>query len=165
MADQNSLRLDATSFLPEGEWAAATDARRRRYLDRAGDFAVRLKLRQVRLGIGADGRRLRKVRPSSRPDNATGKPLDPHYGQSRAVRWLRDSAGAKAGTVTLWWSHGWGEVLGYHARGEVKGAPTRDVIGWPVTYRREFERLCMRFWKTMARYRGRPRRRAPAGGR
>ena len=51
----------------------------------------------------------------------------PHNRQSRSQKWLR--ATPAKGHVTIWWSHGWGKILGYHAEGVVIGAFKRDVIG------------------------------------
>lgn len=62
-----------------------------------------------------------------RPDGAEGPPLNPHNRQSRSQKWLR--ATPAKGHVTIWWSHGWGKILGYHAEGVVIGAFKRDVIG------------------------------------
>jgi hypothetical protein len=141
VADSNAFVLPVA--IPD----SATPAQRRRALDHARDTALRLKRRELRRGKGVDGRPLKPVQPASRPDGAKGPPLSPHQAESRSQRWLRATIGAKAGTVTLWWSHGWGRILGYHARGEVRGAPVRDVIGLTAADRRAFDAELARWWK------------------
>jgi hypothetical protein len=149
VADVNACKLQVASWIPPREWAAAPDRVRDRWLDGVCDLAASAKRRQVRLGIGSDGRPLPAVKPSSRPDGATGKPLDPHFGGSRSVKWLRAVPGRKAGTVTLYWSHGFGRILGYHARGEVIGAYIRDIIAFPPSIERTLKADARALWRRM----------------
>lgn len=151
MADLNSCVLDVASWLPPREWAAAPDPLKRRLLGRAGELATRAKRRQIALGIGSDGQPLAKVARRSRRDHATGKPLDPHYGESRSVKWIRDSPGLKGGTVTLWWSHGFGRILGYHARGEVVGAYLRNIIEFYPTALKRLQQDVRHYWRVLLR--------------
>lgn len=149
MADINSFTVSAAAWVPADQWAAATDALRRRYLVRVGELAIVRKKKELQTGIGVDGSPLAKVKPASRPDGGTGKPLEPHYAESRSVKWLRSSPGLSGGTVTIWWSHGWGRILGYHARGEVKGAPVRDVIGLTKSDTLDLQGAARAFWKAI----------------
>jgi hypothetical protein len=154
--DRNRIELKPAGWIDPGEWDAAPESIRLRFLGHVGEVATRLKREELRKGIGADGAKLKPVRPSSRPDGAGGPPLDPHYGESRSVQNLKHSVGRKAETVTLWWtgrSRGisFGAILGYHARGEVRGAPVRDVLDLTEADHRKVREDGRRFWKLIAR--------------
>jgi hypothetical protein len=162
MADRNALVLPVVDWVDPDEWAAATPLRRDRYLRAVAELAKDAKRDQVRRGIGSDGRRLAKVKPSSRPDHADGPPLSPHRARSRSLRWLRSAVGKVAGTATLFWSHGWGRILGYHARGEVLGAYIRDVIDFDPASERRLRSRARTLWKTLNRRRPTPPPAPPA---
>jgi hypothetical protein len=108
-----------------------------------------VKRDEIRRGVGADGAKLLPVKPTSRPDGATGKPLDPHYAESRTYRLL--AAHQSADGVTLFWrGHGrqsWTTILGYHADGLVRGAPVRDTIGISPAGRRKIKDSLRSYWK------------------
>jgi hypothetical protein len=130
MADANAIVLrDLEPPDTDLAWRKASESVRLKYYTHAADIALSLKQKEIRRGVGVDGKRLAPVKPSSRPDGATGPPLTPHTAESRTRKWLRVSIGLKSGTITLWWSHGWGQILGWHGAGLVRGAPVRDVIG------------------------------------
>ena len=118
---------------PDDEsWKHATQAERLAYFKRAGKLAVPLKRSELSRAIGANGRRM-APRKRPRPDGAAGPVLTPHRDDSRTMRLLDAHADPRG--MTLYWRSGhsnvqrlpWGTILGFHARGEVKGAPARDV--------------------------------------
>jgi hypothetical protein len=156
LANQNAIKLDAAGWVDAKAWKAATATQRKKYLNAVADAAKSLKRSELRRGIGVDGDALLPVKPSSRKDGADGKPLDPHYGQSRVIRWLRSTIGAASGTVTLWWSHGWGRILGYHAEGRVLGAPIRNVIGLSPASRRKLKQQARTIWGSITKPRWKP---------
>lgn len=148
MADKNAIVLRDLEPPPtDRQWRSAPEAVRLQFYRFAADRAVSLKRAELRKGVGVDGQQLMPVKP--RRDGATGKPLDPHYGESRSVKWLRASIGLKAGTVTLWWSHGFGVILGYHARGEVLHTYLRNVIGLTRSDLAKLKADCSRYWRRL----------------
>jgi hypothetical protein len=129
------IELNGPEFEPGGvAWEDATEAERRAYWYRLSEIAYFIKRQEISRGIGADGRKLAKVKPSSRPDGSDGPPLDPHYGESRTARLLAYSSTASGATL-FWRASGrksWALILSYHARiegEEVRGAPLRDTLG------------------------------------
>jgi hypothetical protein len=130
VASANSIVI--TGIDPPG-FDQAAPAEQRAFRVRTGELAVHLLRDQLRRGIGRDGQQLKPVKPSSRPDGARGKPLVPHNAASRTSKWLRYSI--RKDGVTLWWSHGWATILGYHRRGEGH-LPVRDVGPSDATLRR-----------------------------
>src|SRR4051812_4100607 len=132
MADSNAIVLAVA--IPAG----ATAHQRLRALDHARGYALLLKRRELRRGVGVSGARLKAVKPESRPDGAKGPPLSPHQAESRSQKWLRASISHRNATVTLWWSHGWGRILNYHRDGN-RHLPVRDVIGLTPADRRAHE--------------------------
>jgi hypothetical protein len=154
VADGNAIVLDAASWVDPAAWAKAPEHARSRYLKRCGELAIARKRGELRRGLGVDGKPLAAVKPSSRPDHATGKPLDPHYGASRSVRLIRAHVGARGGTVTLAWSHGFGRILGYHAAGTVPGAPVRDVLGLTQASERWIKAEARAFWRNLTTHHG-----------
>lgn len=148
MAGENSIVLAVPEPPPTDiAWKWASEAVRLQYYKHAADIALSLKQKEIRKGVDVDGKPLRPVQRASRPDGATGPPLTPHYAESRTRKWLRASIGIKAGTVTLWWSHGWGTILGYHARKEVIGAPERNVIGLTSADEAKFNAEMRAYWR------------------
>jgi len=113
-------------------WRDARPADRLAFYKAAGEAAVRLKRAELARAIGSNGRRM-QPRKRPRPDGADGPVLTPHGEASRTARLL--AARASAGGVTLFWHSGigkahrtpWGTILGFHAAGQVKGAPVRDA--------------------------------------
>lgn len=143
---------------PKGDaWKQATPEERRAYWTRVGEIALAVKKDEIRRGIGADGEKFMPVKPSSRPDGATGKPLDPHYAESRTVRLLGMRV-AKDG-VTLFWHSGisakqklpWATILGYHADGVVIGAYRRDTIGISPAGLHRIEDAARLWWRNKTR--------------
>lgn len=130
-------------------WGDATDTDRLAFYRRAGERAVELNRAELQRGIGANGRRLAaRKRPCA--DGATGPALLPHRDESRTIRLMASRPTASG--VTLFWHSGhskvqktsWGAILGFHAAGEVKGAPVRDVRLSPKGIERL--RVEMRAW-------------------
>lgn len=124
MADSNTFKLDR---YPKGDlWDSATEAERKGYWRKLGELGIARKRWELNRGLDVDGKQMIPVQ-QPRPDGADGPPLSPHTAGSRSQKWLRATAGKSH--VTIWWSHGWGRILGYHADGVVIGAYRRDVIG------------------------------------
>jgi hypothetical protein len=117
------------------------------YWNRLGELAQAAHRAQSRAGIGSDGSRLAKVK-DKRPDGAMGPPLSPHQADSRTQRNLAFSVGREG--VTLWWRGGWGRILGYHANGEVIGAPIRDVLGFSPRFAARVKRQATTYWRNIA---------------
>lgn len=113
-------------------WRSAGPPDRLAFYREAGPLAVKEKRRELALAIGSNGRRM-KPRKHPRSDGADGPVLTPHDEDSRTSRLL--AARAFQDGLTLFWHSGiskgtrkaWGVILGYHARGQVRGAPVRDV--------------------------------------
>jgi hypothetical protein len=121
------FRVEGPDFTPSGrEWDALHARDRQKYWKHAGFLAERLKHRELMMGMGVDGRPL-PPRKRMRRDFAEGPVLVPHWTDSRFTTQLRYVANATG--ATLYWAAPWGRIVGYHARGEVRGAPVRNVIG------------------------------------
>jgi hypothetical protein len=116
----------------DATWQDATSRDKLDFFKEAGQRAKQLKKVELERGIGANGQRM-KPRKRPRPDNANGPVLIPNNETSRTVRLM--DAHADIQGITLYWRSGhsnvqrlpWGTILGFHARGEVPGAPVRDV--------------------------------------
>ena len=136
-ADLDSARftLHGSDCEPESGWARATASQRRGYWGYVAKRAYDEKIRELNAGLGVDGSKLaRRQRP--RADRADGPPLLPHWSESR----FRTELGYEATSdqAVLYWREPWAEIVGYHARGEVPGAPVRNVVGLTD---RGFERM------------------------
>lgn len=153
MASENSFRVDALP--PSDEWGAASAADRKVYLRRLGELAMDRKHWELDRALDASTGEKMPARQKPRDDGADGPVLTPHNRQSRSHRYMRMSVGA--GHVTIWWSHGWGTILGYHADGVVIGAYKRDVIGLTPAGERKVAREALDWWR-----RNHPKKRAPA---
>jgi hypothetical protein len=146
MANPNAVRLTERDLAPPDlSWQRASEAQRRAFYHRAGQLAVYYLRQQLRRGLDKDGNRLAPVKPSSRPDGATGQPLDPHYAESRS--WRNLSFSVNAGGVTLWWRGGWGRILGFHGEGAVRGAPVRDIRGLSPASMRKLKADLLLWWR------------------
>jgi hypothetical protein len=130
-------------------WDRATGALRKRYYDAAGKKVLKRLEKQLGRGIGANGQRMRPRKQAVLPDGADGPVMIPHYLRSRAIT-LADYSATERG-LKMWWHGGtghrsfrsarkrfkagkrttdakpFGEILQYHADGEVPHAPVRDV--------------------------------------
>lgn len=148
MAGENSIVIPVIEPpATDLAWRRASETVRLQFYKHAADIALSLKQKEIRRGIGVDGEPLAPVQRASRPDGATGPPLSPHYAESRTRKWLRASIGVKAGTVTLWWSHGWATILSYHRAGLVIGAPIRDVIGLTAVDETKLQAEMRAYWR------------------
>jgi len=153
MASENSFRVDT---LPAAdEWAAASVADRKAYLKRLGQLAMERKHWELDRALDAETGEKMPARQRPRDDGANGPVLTPHNRQSRSHSYMRMSVGGAH--VTIWWSHGWGTILGYHAIGVVIGAYKRDVIGLTPAGERKVAREALDWWR-----RNHPKRKAKA---
>jgi len=153
---QSTIVIEGLAPVEDPVWSQVTPSEKRRFFQFCRGQAESLMRRQLIQGIGADGQRLIPVAPSTRArgrwrsksgkGRASAPPLVPAYTESRTLKWLRSSVNHAIGTVSLWWSHGWMEVLGYHAAGEVIGAPIRDVLGLSPSNERRLRDEARRFW-------------------
>ena len=138
------FRLAGEDFAPSDlAWAQASRDDREAFWDNVALLARDAKYRELTKGIGVDGKRLaRRKRPRS--DHATGPVLSPHWQDSRfrtQLMW----AGGHDGAV-LWWKAPWGRIVGYHARGEVKGGPVRNVVGLTAESQEAIRRKALKWW-------------------
>lgn len=154
MAAQN-IQIRGAEWEPKHpSWRKASAEERGRTWRKIGEFAQAAFRRQLLRGEGADGGKLAAVKPNSRPDGAGGPPLVPHYTASRTYALLYIHS-TDHGCTLFWRSGGkppWSEILGYHADGLVRGAPTRDVIGLSPRAARETKSQTETYWRT---FRGR----------
>jgi hypothetical protein len=152
MAARN-IRFNLADYLPATAIAAARPDQVRAAITQLGQFAYYAKQDEIRRGIGVDGKPFKPVKPASRPDGAKGKPLDPHYADSRTMRLLAVHEDGKG--VTLFWrGHGrksWTTILGYHADGLVRGAPVRDTIGLSPRGRAKVAERFGQYWANVQR--------------
>jgi hypothetical protein len=146
-----NIRLTGQEWEPAGpEWARASEADRRAYWRRLGEIALEVKRREIRRGIGIDGKKLKPVKPESRPDGAKGPPLIPHYAESRTINLLDVRTTASAATL-YWKGHGrtsWAKILGYHAyKHGARALPVRNTIGISPAGRKKIARDARDWWK------------------
>lgn len=129
LADQISARFAA--YGPDVEpldpgFAAVPPAERKAYFRQLGLEMRDRKYAELRKGIDVNGAKMpRRKRP--RRDGATGPVLSPHWSDSRFRTQLRWDG--QTDRAVLWWLKPWAKVVSAHARGRVRGAPVRDVIG------------------------------------
>lgn len=126
------------------EWHMTTPDQRHRYFQQLAVYARDAKYTELNKGIGVDGQRL-PPRKRPRHDRASGPVLLPHWSDSRfrtQLRWEGTSNEA-----VLWWQGSWGTIVGYHARGEVRGAPVRNVIGLSPQSQRRVAEQARKWWQ------------------
>lgn len=110
-------------------WRLAGPAERRAYYRRLGELGKQAKEWELIRGIDVQGKPFVRVKPESRPDGADGKPLSPHYADSRFRR-LFDFAETDR-SVTFFWRAGWAKYVKYHAyRMGPRALPVRDTVGF-----------------------------------
>ncbi len=125
------------------DFARASSTARRTYLDRAGAIVLEELSKQLALGVGRNGRKMKARLRAVLPDGADGPVMEPHYDLSRVIT-LADYA-ATDHSLKLFWHAGtghashrrarkqgrkptpFGKILEYHADGLVYNAPVRDV--------------------------------------
>lgn len=143
------FRLHGDDFAPTDiAWFRAAAGDRRAYWRQVAVLARDEVYRQLTRGIGADGRRM-PARKRPRHDRASGPVLVPHWSDSRfrtELRWQATEDGA-----VLWWKSPWGKIVGYHARGEVRGAPVRNVVGVTAEGQSRIRRKAREWWDGKAR--------------
>jgi len=143
MASENSFTLRIDFDAPE--WEGITEALKRQVLVRYAELIKERKHWELDRALDAETGEKMPARQKPRPDGASGPVLTPHNRQSRSHRYMRHSVGKAH--VTIWWSHGWGTVLGYHADGVVIGAFKRDVIGLTPAGVRKVDRQIQDYWR------------------
>jgi hypothetical protein len=151
MAARN-IKLRGAEWEPRHpSWRRATKDERERVWRKIGEFAQAAYRAQLLRGEGADGGKLAAVKPASRPDHATGPPLDPHYGASRTYSLVAIHSTDHG--CTLFWradrGSSWSTILGYHAEGLVRGAPVRDVLDLSPRAARETKVRTETYWRTV----------------
>jgi len=130
------------------EWATATPEQRRGYWREVAVLARDEVYRQLTKGIDANGEKMR-ARKRPRRDHATGPVLSPHWSDSRfrtELRWQGTPDGA-----VLWWRSPWGKIVGYHARGMVRGAPARNVVGITAQGQERIKAKAVQWWASQVR--------------
>src|SRR5262245_16195392 len=100
-AEPTNIKLSGPQFEPVNDpaWARATEKQRLAYWQHLAEFALDTKRKEIRRGIGVDGRKLKPVKPESRPDNAKGPPLIPHYAESRTAYLLASRSTSRGVTL------------------------------------------------------------------
>lgn len=156
--EKANFKLVGPEWFPAGPaWARAREPERRAYRRRLGELAVEAKRRELRKGVGVDGKKF-EPRKWPRPDHANGPPLSPHRAQSRFQRLL--AFAVNAGGVTLFWRGGWAKVVGAHAfpRNNTWGKPkrpVRDAVGLTPTSETWVREQALLWWAN--RHPGRPK--------
>lgn len=151
-----NIQLRGPEFEPKHpSWRKTTKSEREAMWRKIGEFARAAYRAQLLRGEGADGRKLAPVKPASRPDHATGPPLDPHRSHSRTYDLV--SIHATDHGCTLYWKadagQSWTKILSYHADGLVRGAPVRDVIGLSPRAARQVKKRTATYWRTVVQAR------------
>jgi hypothetical protein len=144
---RDERRVDVAEWIGRDRYLSADRRTQEAYLRFCLPLVLDAKRRQIESNVGADGRELLRVRPTSRPDGSRDDPLHPHGERSRTLRLIRGTPVVRLGVITLDW-HRFTTVVGYHAVG-AGSLPTRDIIGTPDRFfrgpkgqaRREWERL------------------------
>jgi hypothetical protein len=133
-----NFTLSGPDMEPRGRlWDQATLAERHRWWAILAEETKAVKDRSLSKGLDRAGKRIIRAKPESREPyrraglGYTGPGLMPQRELSRTRRYLRVIAYPQGAPdrVVGYWLNKWGPILGYHARGEVKGAPIRDVVG------------------------------------
>lgn len=149
-----NIQLRGPEFEPKHpSWRKASKSERERVWRKIGEFAQGAYRAQLLRGEGVDGARLAPVKSTSRPDHATGPPLDPHRSHSRTYDLV--SIHSTDHGCTLYWKasggESWTKILGYHADGLVRGAPVRDVIGLSPRAARQVKERTATYWRSLER--------------
>jgi hypothetical protein len=153
----SSRTIDVSAWVPAAEWSRTDPLRKRLWLTRIAARLRAAKVDQITRGIGADGRRLVRVQPGSRPDGTRDHPLIPHDEMSRTLRLLRVTHNVAKGSVTIHWGY-WTTIVAYHADG-AGYLPVRDVVGTPGRFLRPVRAWALADWRSMV-----PMILGPAGG-
>ena len=148
MPDVNTLVLNAADWVPSSQWRRASRRTKQRYLDGMSAKAQRYKLRQIEKSQGANARQL-AARKRERPDKADGPVLAPHNDTSRSEKWIRTAVSVNRGTIAVFWSHGWGRILGYHREGVGRfgAVPVRNIIDYPKYMLNQLQAEARQYWK------------------
>lgn len=119
-------------------WMAASRDERATFWRILADVTFREKDKSLKRGQDVNGDKIRPAKVKYRIINYKDRGLEwkgpglmPQYADSRTRRLLKTMVypPRNPDRVIGYWRMGWGRILGYHARGEVKGAPVRNVVG------------------------------------
>jgi hypothetical protein len=139
------FRITGDDFAPSDiAWLRAEENDKRAYWSNLAVLARDAKYLELSKGLGVNGQRL-PTRKRPRHDMAAGPVLVPHWSDSRfrtQLRWKATVDGA-----VLWWKSPWGRIVGYHARGEVRGAPVRNVVGITIDNQAKIRRKALQWWE------------------
>lgn len=136
--DRVNFTLSGPDVEPMGvEWLSATRDERAKFWGYLATEVYDSKMRSLSRGLDRFGAKIVPAKPESRERykrrglGYTGPGLMPQRALSRTRRYLRVMVYPQRNPdrVVGHWLHKWGRILGYHARGEVRGAPVRDVVG------------------------------------
>lgn len=136
--DRVNFTLSGPDVEPMGvEWLSATRDERAKFWGYLATEVYDSKMRSLSRGLDRFGQKIVPAKPESRERykrrglGYTGPGLMPQRALSRTRRYLRVMVYPQRNPdrVVGHWLHKWGRILGYHARGEVRGAPVRDVVG------------------------------------
>jgi hypothetical protein len=156
------VRWDAVEPRSDPAWQLISKRKRDEFRRLAQAKAAAIWDARVARGEGADGEPLPALSPitikyrksamgQARP---SAPPLTPARRSSRTRAWLR--ARRSDDGIWFYWlktkrakgqKRPWGDILGYHARGEVRGAPARDVIGFSEQDHQALERWAAWWWR------------------
>jgi len=130
-------------------WETATDVMRAAFWEILARWVRIRKDRELARGLGVSGSRLPPLRAprTGRLKGFTGPPLMPRREFSRSRRNLVVTSSDDS--VTGRWRSGWGRIVGYHARGLVRGAPVRDIVGLTDQGLRFAIRQARREWREL----------------
>lgn len=140
--EKAQFRISGLDMSPRGLQGFPADEQKI-YWRQIALYARDEKYRELRKGIGVDGRKL-PPRKHPRSDRATGVVLVPHWSDSRFITELRWE-GTPTGAV-LWWKSPWGRIVRYHALGEVRGAPVRNTVGLTSAGLDRVKRKAEKWW-------------------
>ena len=163
MPDPNTLVIQASDWVPQGQWRRASRRDKQRYLDGMEPKIKRQKLRQIEKSQGANARQL-AARKRARPDGADGPVLAPHNDTSRSEKWIRTAVSVNRGTVAVYWSHGWNRILGYHRAGEGRygAVPIRNIIDFPKYMLNQLAADGAQYWREIQASKARDKPPVPA---
>lgn len=116
-------------------WFFASEIMRNRYRREAARIVPILYRDEREQGIDRFGQKLAALKPKTikyrrshtSPVDKFAPPLIPAHEKSRTSDWLRVEM--RSDGIFCRWIRNWGEKVYWHATGQVRGAPARDVMG------------------------------------
>lgn len=157
------LRWEQVEPRDDPAWGVASEAMKGRFRREASIIAAAEWDKSRRKGLDRFGQKLAPIseytynnRRSAMGDaDPDAPPLTPAYDLSRTRSFLRKRVTAEG--VYFWWIYdprvkrSWGVILGYHATGQVRGAPVRDVIGFSPSEVETIRSHMRRWWDARRR--------------